>query len=66
VILPMENEPNVKEDLPPEMLEDVKIHFVRTVEEALDIALGKFDKPVRSVTGGPLGEDRPPVAGPVH
>jgi ATP-dependent Lon protease len=66
VILPLENEPNVKEDLPPEMLEDVKIHFVRTVEEALDIALGKFDQPVRPVTGGPLGEDRPPVAGPVH
>jgi ATP-dependent Lon protease len=65
VILPSENEPNVKEDLPPEMLEGVKVHFVRTAEQALEIALGKFDKPVRPTTAGPLGEDRP-IAGPVH
>src|SRR6202046_731825 len=55
VILPQENEPNVKEDLQPEMLEDVKIHFVRTVDEALEIALGKFETPVRPATGGPIG-----------
>ena len=65
VILPSENEPNVKEDLPAEMLEGVKVHFVRTVEQALEIALGKFDKPVRPATAGPLGEERP-IAGPVH
>ncbi|MGA8305684.1 MAG: endopeptidase La [Candidatus Acidiferrales bacterium] len=55
VILPSENEPNVKEDLQPEMLEGVQIHFVRTAEEALDIALGKFEKPVRPACtpGGP-------------
>ena len=45
VILPPENEPNEKEDLQPEMLEGIKLHFVRTVEQALEIALGKFDKP---------------------
>ena len=66
VILPSENEPNVKEDLPPHMLDGVQVHFVRTAEEALDIALGKFDvKPVRPGSGGPLGQDRP-IAGPVH
>ena len=65
VILPSENEPNVKEDLQPDMLEGVQIHFVRTVEEALEIALGKFEKPVRPITGGPHGEDRP-IAGPLH
>ncbi|MBZ5695470.1 MAG: endopeptidase La [Acidobacteriia bacterium] len=65
VILPSENEANVQEDLQPPMLEGIQIHFVRTVEEALEIALGKFDKPVRPVTGGPRGEDRP-AAGPVH
>jgi ATP-dependent Lon protease len=64
VILPSENEPNVKEDLQPEMLEGVQIHYVRTAEEALDIALGKFDKPVRPLTGG-LPKDQP-AAGPVH
>jgi ATP-dependent Lon protease len=64
VILPSENEPNVKEDLQPEMLEGVQIHFVRTAEEALDIALGKFEKPVRPATGG-FPKDQP-TAGPVH
>jgi len=66
VILPSENEPNVKEDLPEHMLEGMQIHFVRTAEQALEIALGKFDVPVRTtVPSG--GEDRPrPSAGPVH
>src|SRR5579862_7834650 len=66
VILPSENEPNVLEDLPAEMLEGVKIHFVRTAEQALEIALGKFEKkPVRPITGG---DELPAIgpAGPVH
>src|ERR1700691_3810454 len=62
VILPSENEPNVLEDLPAEMLEGMKIHFVRTAEQALEIALGKFEKkPVRPVSGG----EQLPVIGPV-
>jgi ATP-dependent Lon protease len=66
VILPSENEPNVAEDLAPEMLEGMKMHFVRRVEDALEIALGKFDPIVRPpVGGGPRGENRP-AAGPVH
>src|SRR5271168_1612340 len=65
VIMPSENEPNVQEDLPPEMLGDVKVHFVRSAEQALEIALGKFEKPVRPISGAPQGEDRP-LAGPVH
>jgi ATP-dependent Lon protease len=52
VILPSENEPNVAEDLPAEMLGGMKIHFVRTAEQALEIALGKFEKPLRPITGG--------------
>ena len=66
VILPSENEPNVQEDLPAEMLGDMKIHFVRTAEQALEIALGKFEKkPVRPLTGG---EELPAIGpvGPVH
>jgi ATP-dependent Lon protease len=66
VILPSENEPNVKEDLPEEMLDGMKVHFVRTAEQALEIALGKFEKAVRPVPGGPRGEDRPPIVGPIH
>jgi ATP-dependent Lon protease len=65
VILPSENEPNVKEDLQPHMLDGMEIHFVRTAEQALEIALGKFERPVRPVSSGPLGQDRP-AAGPVH
>ncbi len=65
VILPSENEPNVKEDLPEEMLGDVKVHFVRTAEEALEIALGKFEKPIRGVATAKPDDERP-VAGPVH
>jgi ATP-dependent Lon protease len=65
VILPSENEPNVKEDLQPHMLDGMEIHFVRTAEQALEIALGKFERPVRPVSSGPLGEGRP-AAGPVH
>jgi ATP-dependent Lon protease len=65
VILPADNEPNVKEDLPDELLEGVTVHFVRTAEEALEIALGKFEKPVRPAKSGPSGEERP-IAGPVH
>jgi len=66
VILPSENEPNVQEDLQPEMLEGIQIHFVRRVEEALEIALGKFETPLRPpVARGPRSAERP-AAGPVH
>ena len=65
VILPSENEPNVKEDLPDEMLDGMKVHFVRTAEQALEIALGKFEKPARPIPGGARDTDRP-VAGPLH
>ncbi len=41
VILPADNEPNVKEDLQPHMLEGITIHYVRTVDQALDLALEK-------------------------
>src|SRR5580692_4575386 len=41
VILPSENEPNVQEDLQPEVLDGMQIHFVHTVDQALDIALTK-------------------------
>jgi ATP-dependent Lon protease len=64
VLLPADNEPNVKEDLPEDLLGGVQIKFVRTAEEALEMALGKFEKPVRPAKGGPP-EDRP-IAGPVH
>src|SRR5712664_1857193 len=59
VILPAENEPNVKEDLQPHMLEGMQIHFVHTVDEALEIALSK---PVPVAAG--LKKDQLPPVGP--
>jgi ATP-dependent Lon protease len=39
VILPAENKTNVEEDLTPEQLENVRIHYVKTIHEVLEIAL---------------------------
>jgi ATP-dependent Lon protease len=64
VILPAENEPNVKEDLPESLLGGLKVHFVHTVDEVLRIALGEVEawhKPV----GRSVREERPP-ASPIH
>ena len=49
VILPAENEPNVNEDLQPHVLDGMEIHYVRTVDQALEFALSK---PVQR-RGGP-------------
>ena len=39
VILPAENKMNVEEDLTPEQLENVSIHYVKTIGEVLELAL---------------------------
>jgi len=39
VVLPAENETNLREDLTPEQLEGINVHFVKTIEEALAITL---------------------------
>src|SRR5881296_552020 len=39
VILPAENRTNVEEDLTPEQLENVSIHYVKTIDEVLALAL---------------------------
>jgi ATP-dependent Lon protease len=60
VILPAENEPNVKEDLQDHVLEGVEIHYARTVEQALDWALSKT--PAAKVVVQP--GQAPPAAAP--
>jgi ATP-dependent Lon protease len=60
VYLPAENEPNVREDLTPEMLEGIELHFVKSIQELVDAALEK--EPVPGETGR---EAREPVAQPV-
>jgi len=39
VILPAENKMNVEEDLTKEQLENLKVHYVKTIDEALQISL---------------------------
>ena len=39
VILPFENEVNVREDLKSEQIGDMQMHFVKTMEEVVDLAL---------------------------
>lgn len=38
LILPQQNEKNVKEDIQPELLKDLTIHYVRTIDELLVLA----------------------------
>ncbi len=58
VILPAENENNVKEDLESILGDDVKIHYVHNVDEALNLAL------TPAPAGAALGALRPPQAPP--
>jgi ATP-dependent Lon protease len=51
VILPADTEPNVNEDLNPQMLEGLKLQYVKTIQEALDLVLEK--EPVPVVSGQP-------------
>src|SRR5262249_7147735 len=63
VILPADNEPNAKQDLQPQLLEGIQLHFVRTVDQALDIALSPGDATaVRTAHGHRPSEDSRPVA----
>ncbi len=49
VLLPAENEPNVKEDISAEMLEGLELRYVKTIREAVDLALEK--EPVPAAAG---------------
>ena len=48
VILPADNEPNVHEDLNPEMLEGLKLHYVKTIQEVVEKGLEKDPVPVET------------------
>ena len=39
VILPADNKANVDEDLTPEQLENLSVHYVKVIDEVLEIAL---------------------------
>ena len=46
LILPAQNEKNVREDIQPELLKSIRIHYVRTIDEVLNLA---FSRPVLRV-----------------
>ena len=41
ILFPAENKQNVEEDVLPEQMEGVTVHYVASIEEVLDIALPK-------------------------
>jgi ATP-dependent Lon protease len=43
VILPAENQMNVEEDLTPEQLENLNVHYVKTIDEALRVSLPEVE-----------------------
>jgi ATP-dependent Lon protease len=61
VLLPADNEPNAKADLPPELLGDLKITYVHTLDEVLEHALEK--EPVAPAVA-PQPETKPKRLGP--
>jgi ATP-dependent Lon protease len=48
VILPADNESNVHEDLNPEMLQGLTLHFVKTIKEVVEQGLEKDPVPVKA------------------
>jgi ATP-dependent Lon protease len=51
LVLPSENEPNLRDEVPPHLHDGLTIHFASTIEHAIDIAL---DKPLN---GAAVTED---------
>jgi ATP-dependent Lon protease len=68
VILPADNEVNVKEDLQADVLEGIKIYYVRTLDEVLEMALEKEPLPTSTPSEQRRPADRPAPTGiaPVH
>ena len=59
VILPRQNEKNVKEDLTEELRQELTIHYVQHIEEVVAIALQPSSQ--QTHTGLPMDEVQPVV-----
>jgi ATP-dependent Lon protease len=66
VLLPADNEPNAKADLPAELLGDLKITYVRTLDEVLEHALEKESVAPPIVPQAAPKQKTPTAARPVH
>jgi ATP-dependent Lon protease len=44
LVLPLDNDPNLQDEVPAHLRGDVKIHLVATLEQAVDLALGPFNE----------------------
>jgi ATP-dependent Lon protease len=64
VLLPAENEPNVHEDLTPEMLEGLEIQYVKSIREVVDLALEKNSVSPEDVKAHRDASYAPASAGP--
>ncbi|MFQ5926256.1 MAG: endopeptidase La [Terriglobia bacterium] len=62
VILPKENEPNVRQDIPEHLRQGVTFHFVKTIGELIDYAL----QPAPARPRLAPGSARPPAPPPAH
>ncbi len=68
IILPADNEANVKEDLQPHMLAGIEVHYVRTVDRALEFALvsAEASAGMAAQRRRPAEGSAPVAARPVH
>jgi len=66
ILLPSDNEPNVQEDLTPEMLENVELHYVKTIQEVLDLALEKEPVTAEALRARREAALTPASAGPAN
>jgi ATP-dependent Lon protease len=60
IILPEENRQNVEEDLTPELMEGVTVHYAKRIEDVLAVALpqlkARFDEPAQGAESTPQKE----------
>jgi len=49
LILPAQNEKNVREDIQPELLKEIRMHYVKTIEDVLEFAFPR--RVLRAVPG---------------
>jgi len=58
VILPAENKMNVEEDLSPEQLENLTVHYVKTIDEALGVSIPQVaESPAAKILPSAPGKD---------